>query len=174
MMTDWANDDINLLNWRAATAETNFEKTAPTNANIAEQEYFDNGVLMIAMVKAGVELAFETMTESGIIEESAYYESLHELPLIANTVARKKLYEMNRIISDTAEYGCYLFDHACKPLLKEFMKTVDTNIIGKPFSSSNGVDNKLLISINQSIRQHPIEEVGAYLRESMIEMKKIG
>ncbi len=39
---------------------------------------------MIAMVKAGVELAFETMVNySGIIEESAYYESLHELPLIA-------------------------------------------------------------------------------------------
>jgi ketol-acid reductoisomerase len=40
---------------------------------------------------------------------------------------------MNRIISDTAEYGCYLFDHACKPLLIDFMKTVDTNVIGKPF-----------------------------------------
>jgi ketol-acid reductoisomerase len=62
-------------------------KTAATTA-ISEQEYFDNGVLMIAMVKAGVELAFETMTQTGIIK-SAYYESLHELPLIANTVARK-------------------------------------------------------------------------------------
>jgi ketol-acid reductoisomerase len=82
---------------------------------------------MIAMVK-GVELAFETMTQTGIIEESAYYESLHELPLIANTVARKKLYEMNRIISDTAD-GCYLFDHACKPLLTDFMKTIETNVI---------------------------------------------
>jgi ketol-acid reductoisomerase len=28
MMTDWANDDVNLLTWRAATAETNFEKTS--------------------------------------------------------------------------------------------------------------------------------------------------
>jgi ketol-acid reductoisomerase len=174
MMIDWANDDVNLLTWRAATGETNFEKTAPTTAEISEQEYFDNGVLMIAMVKAGVELAFETMTEAGIIEESAYYESLHELPLIANTVARKKLFEMNRVISDTAEYGCYLFDHACKPLLTEFMKTVETNIIGKPFSTSNGVDNAVLIAVNKSIRQHPIEEVGAWLRESMTAMKKIG
>ena len=174
MMIDWANDDINLLSWRAATAETNFEKTAPTAASISEQEYFDNGVLMIAMVKAGVELAFETMTESGIIEESAYYESLHELPLIANTVARKKLYEMNRIISDTAEYGCYLFDHACKPLLVDFMQAIDTNVIGKPFSISNEVDNAVLIAVNNSIRQHPIEEVGAWLRESMTAMKKIG
>lgn len=174
MMADWANDDVNLLTWRAATEETNFEKTTATSSTISEQEYFDHGVLMIAMVKAGVELAFETMTESGIIEESAYYESLHELPLIANTVARKKLYEMNRIISDTAEYGCYLFDHSCSPLLKEFMKNVDSNVIGKSFSTSNAVDNKLLIAVNQSIRNHPIEEVGAWLRESMTEMKKIG
>ena len=174
MMADWAKDDVNLLSWRAATAETNFEKTAATTATISEQEYFDHGILMIVMVKAGVELAFETMTESGIIEESAYYESLHELPLIANTVARKKLYEMNRIISDTAEYGCYLFDHACKPLLSKFMKTIEINVIGKPFSNSNAVDNKLLIAVNQSIRNHPIEEVGKWLRESMTEMKKIG
>jgi ketol-acid reductoisomerase len=150
------------------------EKALVRKEFYSEQEYFDNGVLMIAMVKAGVELAFETMTESGIIEESAYYESLHELPLIANTVARKKLYEMNRIISDTAEYGCYLFDHACKPLLSEFMKTIETNVIGKSFSNSNAVDNKLLISVNQSIRNHPIEEVGKWLRESMTEMKKLG
>ncbi|KFF04584.1 ketol-acid reductoisomerase [Flavobacterium reichenbachii] len=174
MMIDWANNDANLLKWRAATGETNFEKTAPQEAAIPEQEYFDNGVLMIAMVKAGVELAFETMTEAGIIEESAYYESLHELPLIANTIARKKLFEMNRVISDTAEYGCYLFDHACKPLLEEYMKTVETNIIGKPFSTSNGVDNAVLIAVNKEIRQHPIEEVGAWLRESMTAMKKIG
>ena len=37
---------------------------------------------------------------------------LHELPLIANTVARKRLYEMNVVISDTAEYGNYLFANA--------------------------------------------------------------
>jgi ketol-acid reductoisomerase len=41
MMIDWANDDVNLLTWRAATAETNFEKTAATTT-ISEQEYFDN------------------------------------------------------------------------------------------------------------------------------------
>jgi ketol-acid reductoisomerase len=57
MMIDWDNDDVNLLTWRAATAET-FENS-PTTAAISEQEYFDNGVLMIAMVKAGVELALK-------------------------------------------------------------------------------------------------------------------
>ena len=175
MMEDWANDDKNLLGWRAETAETAFEKTPAGNVEISEQEYYDNGVLMVAMVRAGVELAFEAMTESGIIDASAYYESLHETPLIANTIARKKLYEMNSVISDTAEYGCYLFDHACKPLLADFMKTIDTNVIGKAFAKDNGdgVDNARLIEVNKALRTHPVEKVGEFLRESMTAMKPI-
>lgn len=173
MMEDWAADDKNLHTWRAATGETAFEKQEITTAHIKEQEYFDHGVLMVAMVKAGVELAFETMTAAGIIEESAYYESLHETPLIANTIARKKLFEMNRIISDTAEYGCYLFDHACKPLLTDFMKTVDTDSIGTAFAKANGVDNQELIAVNDAIRNHPVEEIGATLRKAMTAMKKV-
>ena len=172
MMEDWANDDVNLLTWREDTGKTNFEKTPAGDVEISEQEYFDNGVLMVAMVRAGVELAFEAMTDSGIINASAYYESLHETPLIANTIARKKLYEMNRVISDTAEYGCYLFDHACKPLLTDFMKNVKTDIIGKAYPST-GVDNKELIAVNKAIRNHPVEQIGAVLRASMTDMKKI-
>ncbi|WP_158848251.1 ketol-acid reductoisomerase [Algibacter sp. L1A34] len=175
MMADWANDDKDLLGWRAATAETAFEKTPAGDVEISEQEFYDNGVLMVAMVRAGVELAFEAMTDSGIIEASAYYESLHETPLIANTIARRKLYEMNAVISDTAEYGCYLFDHACKPLLADFMKTVDTDIIGKPYATSNGagVDNAKLIEVNAALRNHPVEKVGTFLRASMTAMKPI-
>ncbi len=175
MMEDWANDDKNLLSWRAATGETAFEKTPASDAEIAEQEYFDHGVLMVAFVKSGVELAFETMTEAGIIGESAYYESLHETPLIANTIARKKLFEMNRVISDTAEYGCYLFDHACKPLLADFMTKIDTDVIGKNYmeGKETGVDNKTLIAVNYVIRNHPIEYVGAELREAMTAMESI-
>jgi len=172
MMEDWANDDKNLLTWRAATAETNFEKTETTSAAIDEQEYFDHGILMVAFVRAGVELAYETMVDAGIKSESAYYESLHETPLIANTIARKKLYEMNRVISDTAEYGCYLFDHACKPLLTDFMKTIDTDVIGKGVAST-GVDNKKLIEVNAALRNHPIEAIGTTLRTAMTAMKKI-
>lgn len=175
MMADWANDDKDLLGWRAATAETNFEKTPAGDVEITEQEYYDNGVLMVAMVRAGVELAFEAMTDSGIIEASAYYESLHETPLIANTIARRKLYEMNAVISDTAEYGCYLFDHACKPLLTDFMKTVKTDVIGKAYATNNGagIDNAKLIEVNAALRNHPVEKVGEFLRASMTAMKPI-
>ena len=173
MMEDWANDDVNLLTWRAATADTPFENAVNTDADIPEQEYYDHGILMVAMVKAGVELAFDTMVAAGIKDESAYYESLHETPLIANTIARRKLYEMNVVISDTAEYGCYLFDHACRPLLADFMAKVDADVIGKGIAGDNGVDNQELIAVNEAIRSHPVEVVGKTLRGYMTAMKRI-
>ncbi|MDM1552464.1 ketol-acid reductoisomerase [Empedobacter falsenii] len=175
MMEDWANDDKNLLKWRAETGETAFEKTPAGDANIKEQEYFNNYTLMVAFVRAGVELAFETMVEAGIKPESAYYESLHETPLIANTIARKKLFEMNRVISDTAEYGCYLFDQACKPLLKDFMTKVNVDVVGKNYNEGkdNVVDNATLVHINDVLRNHPVETVGKKLRKAMTAMKTI-
>merc|ERR1712190_660673 len=162
MMEDWDRDDVNLLKWRAETGETGFEKTPAGSMEIKEQEYFDNAILMVAMIKAGVELAFEEMVNVGMKPESAYYESLHETPLIANTIARKKLYEMNKVISDTAEYGCYLYTQACVPLLKEFMAKVDTDVIGTKFNrGANGVDNVRLLAVNSAIASHPVEQIGS-------------
>mgnify|MGYP001267048224 CR=1 FL=1 len=94
---------------------------------------------------------------------------------IANLIGRKKLYEMNKVISDTAEYGCYLFSHECVPLLEDFMKTVDTDIVGKKFNAGadNGVDNQRLIAVNAATESHPVEVVGKQLRGYMTAMKKI-
>ena len=174
MMKDWAAGDANLLKWREETNETAFEKTPAGTMEISEQEYFDNGILMTAMVKAGVELAFDTMVSSGIKPESAYYESLHETPLIANTIARKKLYEMNVVISDTAEYGNYLFANACVPLLKDFMSRIDTDVIGKGLDVKDAsVDNMKLVQVNEAIRSTGVEKVGKVLRSHMTAMKAI-
>ena len=169
MMADWTNDDADLLRWRSETARTSFEKSeSREKSSIPEQEYFEHGILMVAFIKAGVELAFEAMTAAGIYPESAYYEALHETPLIANTIARKKLKEMNITISDTAEYGNYLFSNACIPMLRDFMASVDTDVIGKGLSVSElTVDNRILARINDAVHSHPIEITGRMLRRQM-------
>lgn len=173
MMKDWDNDDKNLLKWREETGKTLFEKTDESSKVISNQEFFDHGILMIAFVKSGVELAFETMVKNGIIDESAYYESLHELPLIANLVARKKLYEMNRIISDTAEYGCYLFNHKCLPLLSEYVNKLSRGFIGEPLKNTEKFDIALLKNLDEISSNHPIEKIGKILRKNMSNMKKL-
>ncbi|MFT8229777.1 MAG: ketol-acid reductoisomerase [Enterobacterales bacterium] len=167
MILDWHNNDINLLTWREKTNKSGFEKAPIYKDKINNQSYFDKGTLMIAIIKASVELSFDTMLQFGIKPESAYYESLHELPLIANTIARKKLYEMNRIISDTAEYGNYLFSNTVIPLLKDkFIKYLNIQDLGRSISNIN-IDNIKLEYINNKIRKHPIELVGSYLRKYM-------
>ena len=172
MMEDWDNNDFKLLSWREETGKTDFERTTSSDLEISNQDYFDKGIAMIAFVKAGVELAFDTMVNAGIIGESAYYESLHELPLIANLVARKKLYEMNSIISDTAEYGCYLFANEAKPLLKDYINECDISIIGGEFNNKE-IDIELLKKINFEISNHPVEQIGLQLRKSMTAMKNL-
>lgn len=172
MMKDWENNDKKLLNWRHNTQNTSFEKAPIYDGIIPEQEYYDHGILMVAILKSGIELSFEKMIQTGILEESAYYESLHELPLIANTIARKKLYEMNKVISDTAEYGSYLFSEAAYPILQKFMSTLKKSDLGCSLSGKP-VDNIELYKINQMIENHPIEIIGRKLRNYMKKMKAI-
>ena len=175
MMEDWANGDANLLKWREETGQSGFENAPVFDGKIDEQEFFDHGIFLVAMIKSGVELAFDIMVEAGILPESAYYESLHETPLISNTIARKRLYEMNVVISDTAEYGNYLFANAAIPLLKEkLMPSISTELIGKGLNnSSNSVDNTALVEANHKIRSHGVEQIGFTLRGYMKDMKAI-
>ncbi|ALD15516.1 ketol-acid reductoisomerase [Buchnera aphidicola (Aphis glycines)] len=172
MMNDWKNNDEKLLNWRNNTKKTNFEQAPICSQKISEQEYYDHGIIMVAIIKAGIELAFETMLQSGIKNESAYYESLHELPLIANTIARKKLYEMNMVISDTAEYGSYLFAESAYPILNKFIMNLKKSDWEQSLNTTT-IDNIELYQINEKIRNHPIEIVGLKLRNYMKKMKKI-
>ncbi len=53
---------------------------------------------------------------------------------------------MNHIISDTAEYGCYLFNNDAIPLLSKFFKKLDSDVIGSDqmsYTSRWSFDDKL-------------------------------
>lgn len=174
LIKDWNNNNNNLIKWRKIYKNNNFEKTKNIQDNhIKEQDYFDKGIFMIAIIKSSIELSFELMIESGIASASAYYESLHELPLIANTIARKKLYEMNKVISNTAEYGNYLFSNNAIPLLKNFISNLTSEDLGIVKIKNQLIKNKYLRDLNYNIRNHPIEKVGYILRNYMIHMKSL-
>lgn len=172
MMKDWQQDDKIMLSWRQRIGASQFEKATATD-NLNKKDFFEKGLLMVAILKAGIELAFEVMQETGIKEESAYYESLHELPLIANLIGRQKLYEMNRVISDTAEYGCHLFSEKAMPLLKNYIESQSTDVIGGGLTSTTKVDMTEFKEIKATIQNHPIETIGATLRKHMTAMKQV-
>lgn len=175
MIDDWNNNDKKLMNWRKITKNTAFEKAKDCQSiKLNDQDYFDHTTFMIACIKAGIELCFDTMVDSGILQESAYYESLHELPLIANTIARNRLYSMNLIISDTAEYGNYLFTNCTLPILKKFIqKEVTTEDLGGKIIENKNISNIKLKYVNECIFNHPIEKIGYKLRKYMKLIKTI-
>jgi ketol-acid reductoisomerase len=152
MMEDWANDDKNLLTWRAATAETAFEKSENSTQESPSRNSTTTASSWSPWSRPALNSPLRPWSPQASSRSPAYYESLHETPLIANTIARKKLYEMNVVISDTAEYGCYLFDHACRPLLADFMADIETDVIGRGMGSDCTVDNQELIRVNDAIR----------------------
>lgn len=173
MIEDWKNNDKKLLNWREKNSQILFEQTPNFKNDITEQTYFDHGILMIAIIKAGIELSFDTMTTAGISPEIAYYESLHELPLIANTIARKKLYEMNLVISDTAEYGNYLFSDTVIPILQnKIIPILKPGDLGTSIPTIV-IHNTILREINEKIKNHKIEKIGIKLRKYMKKMTNI-
>ena len=80
---------------------------------------------------------------------------------------------MNRIISDTAEYGCYLFSNEAKILFESEFKQLNFYLNGDVKDIPNQIDNELVAKINFEIKNHPVEKIGLQLRKSMTEMKNL-
>ena len=55
------------------------------------------------------------------------------------------------------------------------MKGINVDVIGTVYEEGedSGVDNAKLIAVNKALREHPVEIIGARLRESMTAMKPI-
>ena len=67
-----------------------------------------------------------------------------------------------------------MFAHAAVPLLKDWVNNLNAAYIGQGLQvKSNSVDNKMLVSVNEEIRNHPVEWVGQELRGYMTDMKAI-
>jgi len=58
-------------------------------------------------------------------------------------------------------------------MLKDFVSALDSNVIGGGVVGSPAVDNRRLIEVNNQIRSHSVEVVGARLRGYMTGMKAI-
>ncbi|ABJ90835.1 ketol-acid reductoisomerase [Buchnera aphidicola] len=167
MIADWNNSDIQLYNWRKKLKKSHFENSnLYSNRKILDHEYFEKCTLMAAMLK-DLKLCINT----GITSASAYYESLHELPLIANTISRKRLYEMNLVISDTAEYGSHLFSERAISILNKFLKSINSDDLGETIRDTN-ITNSELLYVNDMIENHHIERIGKKLRLYMTNMKR--
>ena len=158
---------------RAGVIETTFREETETDL-FGEQAVLCGGT--VALVQAG----FETLVEAGYAPEMAYFECLHELKLIVDLMYEGGIANMRYSISNTAEYGDFtrgprVITEQTKAAMKEILKEIQTGQFAREFILENQAGAPTLKAMRRIAAEHPIEEVGARLREMMpwIKAKKL-
>src|SRR5688572_11383387 len=150
---------------RAGVIETTFAEETETDL-FGEQAVLCGGVS--ALVKAG----FDTLTEAGYQPEVAYFECLHELKLIVDLMYQGGLSYMRYSISDTAEHGDYtggprLITDETRAEMRRMLKEIQDGTYAKSWVAEHRSGRPVFNATRAREREHPIEQVGARLREMM-------
>jgi ketol-acid reductoisomerase len=155
---------------KAGIIETNFKEETETDL-FGEQTVLCGGT--VELVKAG----FDTLVEAGYAPEMAYFECLHELKLIVDLMYEGGIGTMNYSISNNAEYGEYvsgpkIIDEGVRKRMKEILGRIQSGEYAKEFVLESRAGQPTLLSRRRQTAEHPIEKVGARLREMMPWIRK--
>ena len=150
---------------RAGIIETTFKEECETDL-FGEQTVLCGG--LVELMKAG----YETLVEAGYAPEMAYFECVHEVKLIVDLIYEGGIANMNYSVSNTAEYGEYVSGpRVITPETKAEMKKVLDDIQSGKFTRDwmleNRVNQTSFKATRAKLAEHPIEQVGAKLREMM-------
>jgi ketol-acid reductoisomerase len=150
---------------RAGIIETTFKDETETDL-FGEQAVLCGGASHL--VQAG----FETLVEAGYPPEMAYFECLHELKLIVDLMYEGGIANMRYSISNTAEYGDYtrgprIVNEQTKAEMKKILKEIQSGEFAKEWMAENETGGKRFPELRAKAAQHPIEAVGAKLRDMM-------
>ncbi len=150
---------------RAGVIETTFKDECETDL-FGEQAVLCGGATHL--VQAG----FETLVEAGYPPEMAYFECLHELKLIVDLMYEGGIANMRYSISNTAEYGDYtrgprIVNEQTKAEMKKILKEIQSGDFAREWMAENATGGKRFPEMRAQAAKHPIEEVGAKLREMM-------
>ncbi len=150
---------------KAGVIETNFKNETETDL-FGEQSVLCGG--SEELIKAG----FETLVEAGYPPELAYFECMHEMKLIVDLYYEGGLSRMNYSVSDTAEYGGLtrgkrVINEQSRQAMKEILKEIQNGKFAEEWIKESNLGQPYLNKLREEDKQHPIEKVGAKLREMM-------
>lgn len=150
---------------RVGVLETTFKEETETDL-FGEQAVLCGG--LTSMIEAG----FETLVEAGYQPELAYFEVCHEMKLIVDLIYEGGFDKMRQSISNTAEYGDYVsgprvITEQTKANMKAVLEDIQNGSFAKGFVEDNKAGFPKFKEMRAKNAGHPIEEVGAKLREMM-------
>ncbi len=155
---------------RAGIIETNFREETETDL-FGEQAVLCGG--LVALMTAG----YETLIEAGYAPEMAYFETIHEVKLIVDLIYEGGVANMRYSVSNTAEYGDVtrgprVIDADTKARMKEILSEIQTGQFAREFILENQSGGLQFSALRRRGEEHPMEEVGARLRELMPWLKE--
>jgi ketol-acid reductoisomerase len=107
----------------------------------------------------------------------AYFETIHEVKLIVDLIYEGGIANMRYSVSNTAEYGDVtrgpkVIDADTKARMKEILDDIQAGRFAKEFILENRSGNLQFDALRKRGAAHPMEEVGARLRELMPWLKE--
>jgi len=155
---------------RAGIIETSFREETETDL-FGEQTVLCGG--LTALMAAG----YETLVEAGYSPEMAYFETIHEVKLIVDLIYEGGVADMRYSVSNTAEYGDLtrgprVIDAGVKKRMKEILGEIQSGAFAKEFILENRSGNVQFRALRKQGERHPMEEVGAKLRNLMPWLKE--
>jgi ketol-acid reductoisomerase len=155
---------------RAGIIETNFREETETDL-FGEQTVLCGG--LTALMQAG----YETLIEAGYAPEMAYFETIHEVKLIVDLIYEGGIANMRYSVSNTAEYGDFtrgprVIDPGVKERMKEILGEIQRGEFAREFILENRSGSVSFNARRRRAAEHPMEEVGARLRELMPWLKE--
>jgi ketol-acid reductoisomerase len=150
---------------RAAVLETTFDEETETDL-FGEQVVLCGGLTELVMA------GFETLVGAGYQPESAYFECLHELKLIVDLMYENGIAGMRFSISDTAEYGDVtrgprIISPAVREEMQRILEEIQSGRFAQEWIAENQAGRPRFNELRAKGREHPIEKVGAELRQMM-------
>ena len=156
---------------RAGILETTFREETETDL-FGEQCVLCGGVT--ELMKAG----FETLVGAGYAPEMAYFECIHEMKLIVDLINSGGFSMMRYSISNTAEYGDYrtgkrlITDETRKEMRKVLREIQDGTFVSEWMTENKSGKCAKFLATRALEAEHPLEKVGAELRQMMSWLKK--
>jgi len=155
---------------RAGIIETTFREETETDL-FGEQTVLCGG--LTALMAAG----YETLVEAGYSPEMAYFETIHEVKLIVDLIYEGGVANMRYSVSNTAEYGDLtrgprVIDAGVKERMKEILGEIQSGIFAKDFILENRSGDVQFRALRKRGEDHPMEAVGAKLRNLMPWLKE--
>jgi ketol-acid reductoisomerase len=150
---------------------------ATSFAEETETDLFGEQAVLCGGATELVVAGYETLVEAGYQPEVAYYECLHELKLIVDLLHEGGLAKMHRYVSDTAKYGDLtrgprVVNDRTRKEMRKILKEIQSGKFARQWIGEHQSGAKNYRRLLKHDLRHPIERVGAKLRERMPWLKE--